>query len=219
MARARRGIETHEEMQNYMTRLRLLGARLARAEDGIALILALVVMMVLSIMAISAAALVTSTQNTSSNERQGAQALTAGEAGLDLGANYILTHFNGVSSPPASGTTYTGSATVDSSHTDWSAVYSAGAGGAVGVWKVTSTAVGPNGKVKRVLQQTLQPCTTCTTTVQTSPVYSYGFVMGGQPHTGTGSLTPDQICALSTTTTFGGSGAITCRRGSTATCA
>src|SRR5262249_38260636 len=108
---------------------------------------------------------------------------------------------------PADGTTRTGSATVDSSTTNWSAVYSAGAGGAVGVWKVASTAVSPSGEVKRVLQQTLQPCTTCTTTVQANPVYGYGFVMGGAPHTG--SLTPDQTCALATTTTFGGSGQIT----------
>ena len=43
------------------------------------------------------------------------------------------------------------------------------------------------------------------------PIYGYGFVMGGAPHSG--PLTPDQVCANPSaslpTTAFGGSGAIT----------
>jgi len=65
-------------------RLRYSIERLTEEEDGIALILALVIVMVLTISATTVITLMVSTQNTSSNERQGARAFTSGEAGLDL---------------------------------------------------------------------------------------------------------------------------------------
>src|SRR5262245_77794 len=90
-------------------------ARLLSREDGVTLVLALVVTMVIPISATTLVAVVTSSENTASNERQGARAFTADEAGLDLGANAVVgSSWNGSSSLPPDGTTLTGTSSVDS---------------------------------------------------------------------------------------------------------
>ncbi len=163
-----------------MRALWLRVGRRVRAEDGVALILAVVVVMVVAIIAVATASLVTSAQTTSSNERQGVRAFTAGEAGLDLGANAVFAAWNGSATLPADGQQLTGSSTVDGNTVNWTAAYVAGGAGAPGTWKVISTAVSPNGKAKRWLQQTLEP-ETATLTGNPSAIYGYGFVAAGSP--------------------------------------
>ena len=63
---------------------------LARGRAGQTLVLALIVLFVLTISAGAIAQLMTSNQNASGRERQGVQAFTGGEAGLDLAANAVV---------------------------------------------------------------------------------------------------------------------------------
>src|SRR5262249_62311325 len=111
--------------------------RFLGAEDGIALMLAIVVMMVVTIMAVSAAALITSTQNTASNERQGQRAFTAGDAGLTLGADQVTAAWDSSDHLPSTPAEQhmSGSATVDGSPVSWTADYDPTAG----TWTVTAT--------------------------------------------------------------------------------
>ena len=84
-------------MRNRLARSR----RVVQAEHGQALILALIVMMIVSISAVSIIAVVTSTQTHSMRERQGASAFTGSEAGLDLAANAVVSSsWNGSSTLP-----------------------------------------------------------------------------------------------------------------------
>ena len=192
-----------------MMRNRLVRSeRLLRAEDGQALILALIVVMVVSIAAVSTVGIVTSTQNHSTREREGARAFSGGEAGLDIAANAVVDTWNGSATLPTDGTQLPsagpGSATVDGNSVQWRATYIAGASGAPGAWRVTSTTVSPNGKVTRVLSGSMEPSTS-TVVGEPSTIWGYGFVMGGAPQTNATSA----VCALSTTTSIGGSGEIT----------
>src|SRR5581483_3168589 len=91
-----------------------------------------------------------------------------------------------------------------------------------GSYYLNAKSVSPSGNVTRVVQEIIQPktqdqFTTVPSTVSTSstsissgtstfytttstppqPFWSYGFVMGGSPHTG--NLTPDQVCASPST--------------------
>ena len=170
-----------------------------RDQDGQALILAVIIMAILMVGATAAASLMSSNQTTSGRERQAVRALAAGEAGLDLAANAaIAAEAGGIH------TTQTATTTVDGNQVTWTASKSGT------TWTLDATAVSPNGQVSRVLQEAVQQAST-PGQQQIPPIYGYGFVMGGAPHTG--PLTPDQVCvnpsAALPTTGFGGSGAIT----------
>ncbi len=167
------------------------------------------VMMVITIAAATTAALITSTQNTSGRERQGARAFTGSEAGLDLAANAVITSvYNGSSTLPADGTVISGtrsvaaSTSVDQNKTvDWTATFST----ATGAWTVQSTAVSPTGQVTKLLREKLQLVTQPGGTT-TSPIWGYGFVTGGAPYGGAPSY--GAICSLASTTTLAGSATI-----------
>ena len=173
-----------------------------RDERGQALILALVSLVVLIISAATVTVLVTSNQDQSSNQRQGAGALSAADAGLDLAAN-------GVGSA-GTVTSLSGSSTVNGSAVTWSAAKTTPASGTA-FWTLNATAVSPNGKVTRVLQEQMQQVSGTTGTT-IPPIYGYGFVMGGAPSP-TQYTTNTQVDAYCTSgnavTIFGGSGAIT----------
>jgi hypothetical protein len=170
-------------------------------EQGQTLILALVVMLVLAISAGSAAQLMTSHQTVSSNERQGVQAFTGGEAGLDLAANKVVAVDTGGAT--AVNTTYTGSSNVAGNTVSWTATK-----GATSQWTLKSTTTSPTGKIVRSLQEEMQ-----STTIpgQPSTIWGYGFVMGsGAPATPLTEAAACEAATLPTTSTFfGGSGAIT----------
>lgn len=212
------------ERLTQLVRLR----RPATGERGQALVLAILVMLVLVIGATAIAGLVASNETNSGRERQTAQALSAGEGGLDLAANAVN-----------AGTASTVPTTTNIDQYGYSVGYwevpVTDGSYPVGSYYLNSKTVSPTGKVTRVLQEVIVPRTVngftttpvtvssnvaststgmstlfTTTTGQPSPFWSYGFVMGGAPHTG--NLTPDQVCANPSTslptTSFGGSGAI-----------
>ncbi len=173
-----------------------------RDERGQALILALVSLVVLIISAATVTVLVTSNQDQSSNQRQGAGALSAADAGLDLAANAV--------GSAGTVTSLSGSSTVNGSAVTWSAAKTTPASGTA-FWTLNATAVSPNGKATRVLQEQMQQVSGTTGTT-IPPIYGYGFVMGGAPSP-TQYTTNTQVDAYCTTgnavTIFGGSGAIT----------
>jgi hypothetical protein len=185
-------------MPRFFSRLNTYWPR-AREDAGQSLIMALVVMLVLVVSATTVTALIASNQNTSGRERQALRAFTAGEAGLDLAANAAVAAGSG-------GGPFAGAPVIDGSSVTWSATWSA----ANSTWTLNASAVSPNGKVTRVLQEKVSQQSS-TGSVTIPAIYGYGFVMGGSPHTG--SLTPDQVCqspsASLPTTSFGGSGSIT----------
>ena len=169
-------------------------------ERGQTLVLALIVLLVLTISAGATAQLMTSNQNVSSNERQGVQAFTGGEAGLDVAANWVVTNDAGSTLPV--GQTQSGTTTVAGNNISWTAQKMSSA-----QRKVTSTTHSPNGKATRVLQEQLQ-----SKQVPGTPAafWGYGFVMGGAPTPG--GYNPAQICdsglGPDKPTVFGGSGTV-----------
>ena len=173
-----------------------------RDQSGQALILAVIIMAVLVVGATAVASLMSSNQTTSGRERQAVRALSSGEAGLDLAANAVVAAEAAGTQSALSGQANT--TTVDGNTVTWTATK-------VGTtWTLNATAVSPNGKVTRVLQDSVQQAST-PGQQSTPPIYGYGFVMGGAPHSG--PLTPAQVCANPSaslpTTGFGGSGTIT----------
>jgi hypothetical protein len=187
-------------------------ARLARQEDGIALVLALVVMTVLVIAAATAAQIVTSNETNSGRERQTARAFNGGESGLDQAANWVVTNDAGSVLAPG---TYNLPSPAPSAVGNNTIVLSATKTvvGTDSQWTLKSTTTSPNGKVTRVLQEKMQ-----SKTIPGEPAafWGYGFVMGGQPNPrppAIGGLTAKQICedglGINPPTVFGGSGKLT----------
>ena len=178
-------------------------SRLAASEVGQTLVLAMVVMFVLSIAAATAAKLISSHQAVSTVERQGAQAFTGGEAGLDLAANQVQSLDS--AGTVAVGNVRTATTNVAGNTVTWTAVKSA-----TSQWTLKSTTTSPNGRVIRSLQEEMQ----ATVTVGgPASIWGYGFVTGnGAP----GSVTPEAIACgqgsnplPATTTVFAGSSSIT----------
>jgi hypothetical protein len=188
---------------------RSLLARLVRGEDGIALVLALVVMLVLVIAAATASQLVASNETNSGRERQAAHAFNGGESGLDQAANWVVTNDAG-SVYPANGQPITlpspSPSTVGGDTVALTATKAAV--GSDAQWTLTSTTTSPNGKVTKVLQEKMQ-----SKIIPGAPAtfWGYGLVMGGTPNPH--GLTAKQICedGLGTypPTVFGGSGKVT----------
>ena len=187
---------------------RLSVGRLAREEDGIALVLALVVLLVLVIAAGTAAQLITSNENNSGRERQVAHAFNGGESGLDQAANWVVTNDAGdmlglgTYTLPAPAPSTVGNNTVSLTATKSVA-------GSDSQWTLTSTTISPNGKVTRVLQQKMQ-----SETIPGSPAtfWGYGFVMGGSANPTTAiprSRSATDGLGSDTPTVFGGSGKVT----------
>ena len=177
-----------------------------RDEGGSALVLALVSLMVLIIASATVTVLITSNQSQSTGQRQGAGALSAGDAGLDLAANAVT---NEVSSG-GSQTSLSGSSTVSGNTVTWTATETTPASGTP-YWTLNATAVAPDGKATRVLQEQMEQ-TSAPSQIQIPPIYGYGFVMGGAPSPiqYTTNTAVDNYCSSGNAVTiFGGSGAIT----------
>ena len=173
-----------------------------RDERGQALILALVSLMVLVISSATVAVLITSNQDQSSGQRQAAGALSAADAGLDLAANAVY--------GATTQTSLSGSSTVNGNAVTWTAAKTTPASG-TSYWTLNATAVSPNGKVERVLQEQMQQTSSSQSTT-VPPIYGYGFVMGGAPSPTqyTTNTQVDNYCTTGNAVTiFGGSGAIT----------
>src|SRR6185295_1187257 len=122
-----------------------LRRRLAR-EDGIALVLALVVMGVLTITTISVALATTSNENSFGRDRQVNRALNIAEAGLNSGIAAVkalpataTTLSNGSGSIDQGSYAYTATQTQDSSNPN---LY---------YWTITSTGTSPDGRTTRII--------------------------------------------------------------------
>jgi hypothetical protein len=147
-------------------------------DDGIALILAVLVMGILTIATAATITAVDSNEHAFGRDRQANRALNIAEAGLN-GAVAALkaSPASTTSLSPASGTvdngtfSYTATRTQDTSNPN---LY---------YWTVTSTGTSPNGTVSRIIStkvsQTITPTsTTTTTTTPASDAYKYGFFLG-----------------------------------------
>jgi len=147
-------------------------------EDGIALILCVIVMGVLTIATASTITLVMSNEHAFGRDRQANRALNVAEAGLNAGvAAAKALAATATSLPDASGSTdhgtwsYTASRTQDASNLD---LY---------YWTITSTGVSPDGNVTRIISRQVSETIThhsATSVIHhnASDAYLYGFFLG-----------------------------------------
>jgi hypothetical protein len=150
----------------------------AGQEDGIALVLSVIVMFVLTIATAATITAATSNEHAFGRDRQTNRALNIAEAGLGAGANAVKAlPASATSISPASGATDGGS---------WS--YSAtraqdGTNPDLYYWTITSTGLSPDGRATRIVSTRVAQTIThhSTTTVvhhDASPAYQYGFFLG-----------------------------------------
>jgi hypothetical protein len=155
----------------------LVRARLAE-QHGIALVLTLIVMGVLTIGTAAVITEVNSNEQSFGRDRQVNRALNVAEAGLGAGIDTVKAlPATATSLPGASGTT---------DHGSWSYTATRAADGSnpnLYYWTVTSTGVSPDGKVSRIVSRKVAETITPHSSVQTihhdpSPAYDYGFFLG-----------------------------------------
>jgi Tfp pilus assembly protein PilX len=164
-------------------------------EDGIALVLSMIVMGVLTIATTAVVTAVTSNEHAFGRDRQTNRALNIAEAGLNAGVAAVKAlPATATTMSPASGTldngswAYTVTRTQDATNPD---LY---------YWTVTSTGTSPDGMVTRIVSTKVSETithhsTTTTTTTPASPAWAYGFFLGD----------PSSDCAtLGTGNDFGG---------------
>lgn len=147
-------------------------------EDGIALVLTVIVIAVLTIGTAATITAVNSNEQAFGRDRQVNRALNVAEAGLNAGvASVKALAATATSAPSVSGTTDQGSwsysvtRTQDTSNSD---LY---------YWTVTSTGVSPDGKVTRIVSKKVAETithhtNTTSTTTPTSDAYLYNFFLG-----------------------------------------
>jgi hypothetical protein len=149
-----------------------------RSEDGISLILSIIVVGVLTIGTAALITAVNSNEQAFGRDRQVNRALNTAESGLHAGVAAVKAlPATATSIPDASGTadhgswSYTGTRQQDDTNPD---VY---------IWTITSTGISPDGNVTRIVstkvRQTItHHSTSTTTTTPVSPAYLYGFFLG-----------------------------------------
>jgi Tfp pilus assembly protein PilX len=149
-----------------------------RQEEGIALILSLIVMGVLTITTAAVVTATTSNEHAFGRDRQANRALNIAEAGLNAG-------LAAVKALPATATTLTPAAgTVDDGSWSYTAERTDDATDPnLFYWTVTSTGISPDGRVTRIVRKTVSETithhsTTTTTTTPASAAYNYGFFLG-----------------------------------------
>ena len=171
-----------------------------RDERGQALIVALVSLMVLIISAATVTVLITSNQDQSSNQRQGAGALSAADAGLDLAANAVLRRHD-ADEPQRLEHRQRQRGDVDRREDD------SGLGHFVLDAHRNSCFAERQGQASCCRSRCSRRPRRTSTTIP--PIYGYGFVMGGAP-SATQYTTNTQVDAYCTSgnavTIFGGSG-------------
>jgi Tfp pilus assembly protein PilX len=182
-------------------RLRAVIRRRFAGEDGIALVLTLIVMGVLTIGTAAVITEVNSNEHHFGRDRQVNRALNVAEAGLTAGvASVKALPATATSQPNGSGTvdqgswSYTASRTQDAS--DPNLYY----------WTVTSTGVSPDGNVSRIVSTKVSETITSTSQSQTvttpaSPAYNWGIFLG--------DATSDCTPGGSTGNVLGGSSGVT----------
>jgi Tfp pilus assembly protein PilX len=149
-----------------------------RSEDGMALILSVIIVGVLTIATAATVTAVNSNEQAFGRDRQVNRALNVAEAGLNAGIDAAKAlPATATSLPGATGTTdqgswsYTATRTQDSTNPN---LY---------IWTVTSTGVSPDGKVTRIVSRKIAETVTPHSSSETihhdaSPAYQYGFFLG-----------------------------------------
>ena len=147
-------------------------------QEGIALVLSIIVIGVLTIGTAALITAVNSNEQAFGRDRQVNRALNVAEAGLNAGLDAARAlPATATSLPDASGTTdqgswsYTATRAQDSSNPD---LY---------YWTITSTGVSPDGKISRIVSRKIAETITHHSSSQTihhdpSPAYNYGFFLG-----------------------------------------
>jgi type II secretory pathway pseudopilin PulG len=160
-------------------RLATNARRLAwRSEEGMSLILSVIVIGVLTIATAATITAVNSNETAFGRDRQVNRALNIAEAGLNAGVDAVKAlPATATTLPGASGTTddgtwsYTATRAQDSSNPD---LY---------YWTITSTGVSPDGQITRIVSKKIAETITHHSTSETihhdsSPAYNYGFFLG-----------------------------------------
>jgi Tfp pilus assembly protein PilX len=175
-------------------------ARLAR-QEGIALVLTLIVMGVLTIGTAAVITEVNSNEHQFGRDRQVNRALNVAEAGLNAGVA-------AVKAQPATATSLPGaSGTIDQGSWSYTATRAADASNPnLYYWTVTSTGVSPDGAVTRIVSTKVSETITSTSQSQTvttpaSPAYNWGIFLG--------DATSDCTPGGSTGNVLGGSSGVT----------
>ena len=149
-------------------------------EDGMALILSVIIMAVLTIGTAATIEMVNSNEHAFGRDRQVNRSFNIAEAGLNAGVDAVKAlPATATSMPDTSGTTdqgtwsYSVTREQDVSNTD---LY---------YWTITSTGVSPDGAVSRIVSRKVAETIThhsSTTTVHHNPsdAYNYGFFLGDQ---------------------------------------
>jgi Tfp pilus assembly protein PilX len=147
-------------------------------EDGLALILSVIVIGVLTIATGAVVTMVMSNEHAFGRDRQVNRALNLAEAGLNAGVHALSAlPATATSLPPGSGTndhgtwSYTATRVQDTTNPD---LY---------IWTITSTGVSPDSQVTRIVSTRVNETvthhsTTTSTTTPASPAYLYGFFLG-----------------------------------------
>jgi hypothetical protein len=154
--------------------------RSATREDGIALILSIIVISVLTIATAATITAVNSNEHAFGRDRQVNRALNVAEAGLNAGVDALKAlPATATSLPDASGTT---------DHGSWSYTATSEQPDPTGnpylyYWTITSTGVSPDGLVTRIVRRKVAETITPHSSSQTihhdaSPAYQYGFFLG-----------------------------------------
>ena len=165
--------------------VRRMRVRLA-ADDGVALVLAIIVVATLSILAASAIELTSANIRTFGRDQQSNRALNVAEAGL----NNAVATLRG-SGPDVTTLPHT-SGTLDGGTWSYDAVRSQDdpSDSTRFTWTVTSTGVSPNGDVTRIVRSRVaEVVTSGTTTTPPSPAYGYSVFLGD----------PNSDCTMSST--------------------
>jgi hypothetical protein len=158
------------------------GLRLHRrwaGEEGIALVLSLLVMGVLTIATASIIVAVDSNERAFNRDRQTNRALNIAEAGLNGAVDTLKSMPAGTTSlPPGGGTLDGGTWSYSASSPEQDA-----SNPNLYYWTLTSTGISPDGRVTRIVStkvsETITPMSgTQTTTTPASPAYDYGFFLG-----------------------------------------
>ena len=173
---------THDGPRNQPSRRarlrRLLCHRTWAREDGIALILSILVMGVLTIATTATITAVTSNERAFGRDRQTNRALNIAEAGLNAAVSTLKTSSATITSlPPASGTVDQGAWSYSATRTqdpDNPNLY---------YWTVTSTGTSPDGNVTRIVSTKVSETITSGSQTQTittpaSEAYGYGLFLG-----------------------------------------
>ena len=154
-----------------------------KQDDGIALVLTLIVMGVLTIGTIAVVTAMNSNEQAFGRDRQTNRALNVAEAGLNAGVAAVQAlPATATSLSPASGTvdqgawSYTTSRSQDATNPD---LY---------YWTITSTGVSPDGKVTRIVSTKVSETVTHhsqsqTVTTPASAAYGYGLYLGNANQT------------------------------------